>query len=103
MNYEDAKEKLLAEEGVELSTIMKHECLRYRGEFMAMLFIKEHGLIIKVAEARVQELISEGTGESFNFTGKTFKEWVLIPMDYEERYESLLYEALNYQKQKFGS
>jgi hypothetical protein len=36
----------------------------------------------------------------FNFTKKRFKEWVLIPLEFEEDYESFLQEALDYARQK---
>lgn len=61
---------------------------------------KENALIIKVSPERVAELISERKGKPFNFTKKRFKEWVLIPLEYEKEYEGLLYESLAYVKTK---
>jgi len=46
----------------------------------------------------VNELISSGVGKEFNFTKKRFKEWVLIPLDLQDEYESFLNEALVYAK-----
>ena len=98
MSYTDAANKILVEEGVELSTMMKTPCLRYKGNFIAMMFEKEDALIIKVAPERVNELILTGKGYEFNFTKRRFKEWVLIPVDYEGEYESYIYESLEYAK-----
>ena len=100
MNFDLAMSKLLMEEGVELSTMMKTPCLRYKGEFLTMIFEKEDALIIKVAPERVNELIAEGQGKEFNFTKKRFKEWVLIPSEFEENYEQYIYEAFEYAKEK---
>jgi len=100
MSYGQAANKILQEPGVELSTMMKTSCIRYKGEFLAMMFDKEEALIIKVLPGRVNELINEGTGKEFNLSKKRFKESVLIPKQYEHEYESYLFEALEYAKEK---
>lgn len=100
MSFDLSKSELLEQDGVELSTMMKTPCLRYRGEFLTMMFDKEDALIIKVAPERVDELIAEGIGREFNFTKKRFKEWVLIPLEFEEDYEGYMYEALQYAQGK---
>lgn len=100
MSYDHAVQLLLREPGVELSTLMKGPCLRYRGAFIAAMFEKADSLIVKVSPERVNELIEEGIGMEFNFTKKRFKEWVLIPLDYEDDYERYIREALAYAKQK---
>lgn len=100
MSYDLTTSPILQEDGVELSTMMKSPCLRYKGAFMASMFEKEDCLIIKVLPERVNELIEDGIGMEFNFTKNKFREWVLIPSDYDEEYESFLNEALDYAKQK---
>jgi hypothetical protein len=100
MSYTDARDVLLREAGVEQSTMMGTPCLRYSGQFMAMLFDRQDALIIKVAPARVDELIASGKGLEFNFTKKRFREWVLIPIEFEDCYEAYLREALAYAKSK---
>ena len=59
-----------------------------------MMFEREDALIIKVHEQRVSELIEQGKGREFNFTKKRFREWALIPRDFEDHYEELMLEAL---------
>ena len=98
MSYDKAFNALLSEDGVEESTMMKTPCLRYKGTFLTMMFDKEDALIIKVSPERVDELVSLGTGMEFNFTKKRFKEWVLIPQEFEDDYESYMREALLYAK-----
>ena len=98
MSYDQAFNALLSEDGVEESTMMKTPCLRYKGTFLTMMFDKEDALIVKVSPERVDELVSLGTGMEFNFTKKRFKEWVLIPQEFEDDYESYMREALLYAK-----
>ena len=100
MRYEDVADKITQENGVTHSTMMKSPCLRYKGDFMAMMFSKQDSLIIKVAPDRVDELIAEGKGLEFNFTKKKFKERVLIPLEFEDDYEDYINEALEYAKTK---
>ena len=100
MSYDDAVNAMLAEEFVELSTMMGAPCLRYKGEFLGMFFDKVNALIVKVPAGRVNELIASGEGEEFNFTKKRFKEWVLIPMQREEHYTAHFMEALDFARCK---
>jgi hypothetical protein len=100
MSYDDIVNKMIKETGVEKSTMMKTPCLRYKGAFMAMLSERFDSLIIKVSPERVNEVIESGKGNEFNFTKKRFKEWVLIPLEFEDKFESYLYEALEYAKEK---
>ncbi|MGY6277974.1 hypothetical protein [Methylomonas sp. MgM2] len=99
-SYDQAVRQLLKEPGVEGSTMMGSPCLRYNGAFIAMWFDKGDGLIVKVSPERVSELIDEGVGMEFNFTGKRFREWVIIPLDYQDDYERYIREALAYGGQK---
>ena len=100
MGYDEIADKMAKESGVERSTMMKSPCLRYKGDFMAMMFDKEDCLIIKVPPARVDALIEAGDGREMNFTKKKFKEWVLIPREFEDKYEAYIGEALDYAKTK---
>ncbi|WP_395373475.1 hypothetical protein [Marinicella sp. W31] len=100
MSYAQAFQRLLQEPGVEESTMMKTPCLRYQGNFLTMMFDKEEALIIKVSPERVNELIASGEGLEFNYTKKRFKEWVLIPIEYADAFESFMFEALHYAHSK---
>ncbi len=99
MSYDEAVGKIVKKDGVEKSTMMKTPCLRYKGAFMAMMSDRFNALIIKVSPERVNELIESGIGNEFNFTKQRFKEWVLIPVEYENEYESYILEALRYAKE----
>jgi hypothetical protein len=93
---------LVTDSGVEESTMMGTPCLRYKGEFIGMMFDREDSLIVKVPAERVSEIIANGDGNEFNFTKKRFKEWVLIPSEFDEAYGAYLAEALAYAKTKKG-
>ena len=103
MNFQNLVEQFKSQDGVAESTMMGSMCLRYQGEFVTMFFDKEESLIIKVSPERVLELIEDGRGNEFNYTGKRFKEWVLIPLDYEEHYAAFIVEAIEYAKFKLAA
>lgn len=100
MPYTKIAELLSRESGVEISTMMKTPCLRYQGDFVAMMFHQEDSLIVKLAADRVDALIADGIGLEFNFTKKRFKEWVLIPHRLEDQFEAFVLEALDYAKSR---
>lgn len=100
MDYQEAYHRLLMEPGVLESTMMKTPCLRYGKEFFTMYFAKERSLIVKLSPERVNKIIEQGDGNEFNFTKKRFKEWVLIPLEFEETFEGYMREALAYAKLK---
>ena len=102
MNYQQLEAQFSQLDGVARSTMMGTPCLRYKGEFFAMVFEKQDSLIIKVSADRVNELIANGQGNEFNFTKKRFKEWVLIPIEFDDKFESYLQEALEYARLKTG-
>jgi hypothetical protein len=86
-------ECLLAEPGVTRSTMMGFPCLRAGGTFFASLERGTGNLIVKLPRARVQELVSTGTGLSFAPNGRVFREWVAMPAADPEAWSRLLAEA----------
>ena len=100
MSYATLANQFSQCDGVEQSTMMGSPCLRYRGDFVAMMFDREESLIIKVSAQRVDDLIARGQGNEFNFTKKRFKEWVLIPLEFEPLFEAYIEEAIEYAKIK---
>lgn len=96
MSYAQAVNAMLTLQGVEESTMMKTPCLRYKGAFLAMMFEQQDALIIKVAPDRVNALIEQGLGMEFTYTKKRFREWVLIPLEFQDAYEGYMKEALHY-------
>lgn len=83
-----------------LSTMVKTPSLRYQGDFVAMMFEQEDCSLVKLRAERVDVMISSGVGPEFNFTKKTFKEWVLTPCRLEDEFEANILEALNHAKSR---
>ena len=97
MNFDDICDFFPSEHtDVEVSTMMGSKCLRYKGAFIGMYFNKADALIIKVSADRVNELLDSGHGLEFNYTKKRFKEWVLIPSEDEDEFESYMLEAMQF-------
>jgi hypothetical protein len=82
--------------------MMGTPCLRYKDDFIAMMLEKEGSFIIKVSDDCVNEIIENGEGNKFNFTKKKFKEWVLIPSEFEKMYKGYVLEALVYVRGKIN-
>lgn len=84
---------LLATPGISRSTMMGYPCLRLDGRFIASFERTTGSLVIKLNAVRVQELITEGTGQVFAPNGRAFREWVVIPAEQQQRWPDFLHEA----------
>lgn len=92
----DLAEPLLAAEGVERSTMMGLPCLRVQGAFFASCDRKTGDLLVKLPEARVDELVAAGHAHSFAPAGRRFREWAAIPPERSRTWKRLLDEALTF-------
>ncbi|MBX2804289.1 MAG: hypothetical protein KTR31_41895 [Myxococcales bacterium] len=86
-------EPLLKRDDTEKGTMMGHACLRRAGQFFAMVDGEGHQLIAKLPAARVVELVEVGIGQPFAPAGRTFREWVAVPVAERSHWEDLLAEA----------
>lgn len=84
---------MLADPRVSRSTMMGTPCLRCDGRFLAMVDHRTDALLVKLPERRVSELIDAGKGEPFAPAGRTFREWVAVPVPDRARWSALLDEA----------
>jgi hypothetical protein len=75
-------------------TIMNGRCLRAGKEFLALVDYKGSGLVVKLRQARVAELVESGVGQPFAPAGRVFKEWVSVPKPDRRRWLALLREAI---------
>lgn len=91
-HFRDLTEPLLARAGVERSTMMGLPCLRLDGTFFASFDRRTGNLLVKLTEARVDELISAGRAEPFAPAGRRFRAWAAIP--HRRSWARLLDEAL---------
>lgn len=86
-------EVLYADPTVRRSTMMGFPCLRRDGRFFASLDHRTGALLVKLPRERVDHLVGEGVGEPFAPAGRTFSEWIAIPVPDAARWKALLDEA----------
>ena len=89
-------EPLLEEPGITRSTMMGFPCLRIDGKFFATCDHRSGALVVKLPEARVDQLIEAGRAESFAPAGRPFREWASIPPERSRTWRRLLSEALDF-------
>jgi hypothetical protein len=92
----DAASELLKQPMVTRSTMMGLPCLRVEGQFYAAFDRASGDMLIKVAAARVNQLIAEGRGSDVAPAGRRFREWVAIPPEAVERWPDYLAEAYTF-------
>lgn len=79
-------------------TIMNGRCLRVGEAFLALVEYKDSGLVVKLSQRRVDELIASGAGQPFSPAGRRFREWVSVPTPDRRRWRALLREGVAAQK-----
>lgn len=89
-------EPLLERPAVERSTMMGLPCVRADGAFFASCDRKTGDLLVKLPEARVDELVDAGKANSFAPAGRRFREWAAIPFDRSRTWPKLLDEAFEF-------
>lgn len=89
-------EPLLAREGVDWGPIFSSTGLRVRGKVFGV--VNHAGrLMVKIPEARADELIAEGAVERVVMRDRAMREWVEMPLERGERaWAALLEEAHHY-------
>jgi hypothetical protein len=75
--------------------MMGYPCVRLAGVFLAS-YDERNGLVVKLPGERVADLIRSGSGEPFAPAGRTFREWVAIPVPDRELWTELLREAVDF-------
>lgn len=99
--WDVAAEVMAADDRVSEGTMMSSRCLRISGakgksEFLGMPHHTTHGLVVKLPQERVSELIQAGDAESFAPAGKVFKEWAAVLEADEARWKALLLESADF-------
>jgi hypothetical protein len=90
----DLAAPLLIEPGVERSTMMGLPCLRVHGAFFASYDRRTGDLLVKLPEARVDELVAADRARAFAPAGRRFREWAAVPPERSPTGKHLLREAL---------
>ncbi|WP_019181506.1 hypothetical protein [Microbacterium yannicii] len=85
----------LERDGVDFGPMFGSEGLRIRGKVFA--FVGHLGsLVVKVPEARADELVADGTAERMVIRNRTMREWLILGPDQPEVWSPLLAEAFAY-------
>ncbi|MDH3725287.1 MAG: hypothetical protein OER93_06035 [Thermoleophilia bacterium] len=85
---------LLGETDIDRGTLMRFDCLRVGERFAAAPHHGGDGLIVKLPEERVTDLIRSGVAEPFAPAGRVFREWAHVRGDATELWEGLIDEAV---------
>ncbi len=102
-DFWDLAQEYLSRDAVEKGRLMSFDCLRVDGEFFATCEHRSGDLIVKVHRDRVSELVSDGVGEPFAPAGRVFREWVRVPTRDDDRWRSLMDEALEFNRHGHGA
>ena len=94
LRFWELAEPLLIQPGVSRSTMMGLPCLRVNGQFFASSDRRTGDLLVKLPEARVEALVSNGTAHAFAPAGRRFREWAAVPFSASRSWRKLLDEAL---------
>jgi hypothetical protein len=90
----DLAEPLLAQPGIERSTMMGLPCLRVHGAFFASCDRRSGDLLVKLPQQRVDELVAAGRAHAFAPAGRRFREWAAVPPEWSRTWRRLLDDAL---------
>jgi hypothetical protein len=94
VRFWELAEPLLTKAGVSRSTMMGLPCLRIEGEFFGSFDRRSGDLLVKLPEARVDELVDIGRAQPFAPAGRRFTEWAAISATRRRSWSALLDEAL---------
>jgi hypothetical protein len=92
----DLAAPLLQRSDVTRSTMMGLPCLRVHDAFFASCDRRTGDLLVKLSEARVDELVDAGRADSFAPAGRRFREWAAIPETKSRTWKRLIDEALEF-------
>jgi hypothetical protein len=94
IRFWELAQPLLDQTGVTRSTMMGFPCLRLHGDFFATIDRRTGHLVVKLDEARVNDLLDRGHAETFAPSGRPFREWAAIPYQQRRSWARLLDDAL---------
>ena len=93
--FDPIAQEFLDRDDVDIGPMFGSEGLRVRGKVFA--FVASGGeLLIKVPEARADELVAAGTAERMVMRERTMREWVVVDPGAPDQWPSLIGEAFAY-------
>jgi hypothetical protein len=94
--WERIVEDLLPVDDVGLGRIFHDEGLECGGRYFAVRH--RDGLLLKLPEARVQELIGTDVAVPFSVGKRVMREWLIVPPTASRRWRKLAAEALAFSR-----
>jgi len=85
----------LAEPDVDIGPMFGSEGLRIRGKIFAFVGF-QGGLVVKVPQARADEIVAAGTAERMTMREREMREWLLVGRGERELWPVLIAEAFAY-------
>lgn len=85
-------EDLTGTEGVAPGRMLRSGGLHLHGTHFALMH--PDGLVVKLSEQRVDELVAERAGHRFQVGTRTMRQWCVVPAEHRGRWPDLAREAL---------
>ena len=93
--FDPIAQEFLGRDDVDIGPMFGSEGLRVRGKVFA--FVASGGeLLIKVPQARADELVAAGAAERMVMRERTMREWVVVDPGAPDQWEPLIGEAFAY-------
>lgn len=85
----------LGRDGVDIGPMFGSEGLRVRGKVFAFVGYRA-SLMLKVPEARADEIVAAGIAERMEMRGRPLREWLIVGPEAAEHWAALTAEAFAY-------
>ncbi|MEU1971852.1 TfoX/Sxy family protein [Microbacterium sp. NPDC019599] len=93
--FDPLAEEYLTRDGVDIGAMFGSEGLRIRGKVFAFVGFAG-GLVVKVPEARADEIEASGVASRMEMRGRPAREWLVVPTSAAENWGPLMAEAFAY-------
>src|SRR5262245_3722488 len=90
--FDPLAEDYLKRDGVDIGAMFGSEGLRIRGKVLGFA----GGLVVKVPEARADEVEASGVASRMEMRGRPAREWLVVPTSSADQWEPLMAEAFAY-------
>jgi TfoX/Sxy family transcriptional regulator of competence genes len=90
--FDPIAQRYLARDGVDIGRMFGSEGLRVRGKVFAFVGF-DGGLILKLPEARVDEISAEGWGTRMAMRGRPMREWAVLDVAELAHWDAAVGEA----------
>ena len=93
--FDPLAQEYLRRDGVDIGAMFGSDGLRIRGKVFAFVGFAG-GLVVKVPEARADEIEASGVASRMEMRGRPAREWLVVPTSSAEHWAPLMAEAFAY-------